>query len=243
MKMDKKTKSSLAVALENIANYIFGADASQPTPLTKEQIRVQSITTNEPIQAVNPDGTLSDLADGQYQVEDKVFEVQGGIIIKVEGEEAPIEAPASGDTQDAPAEQMAEVPASGDTSTECAVEDVPASGDTQDAPAVEEPSEEPIEEPEDESAMKIVELEEKVVMLEERISQLEEMIAGVGQVEAEMKEKLSASINELGNVIERFSKQPVQGSVTKKEFTYSNEQERKLFETAQAFSALKSKYE
>lgn len=239
MKMDKKTKSSLATALENIANYIFGADASQPTPLSKEQIRVQSITTNEPIQAVNPDGTLSDLADGQYQVEDKVFEVKGGIIIKVEGEEAPIEVPASGDTQDAPAEQMAEAPASGDTSTECAIEDVPASGDTQDVPAVEEPS----EEPEDESAMKIVELEEKVVMLEERISQLEEMIAGVGQAEAEMKEKLSASINELGSVIERFSKQPVQGSVTKKEFTYSNEQERKLFETAQAFSALKSKYE
>lgn len=236
MKMDKKTKSSLAVALENIANYIFGADASQPTPLSKEQIRVQSITTNEPIQAVNPDGTLSDLADGQYQVEDKVFEVQGGIIIKVEGEEAPIEAPASGDTQDAPAEQMAEVPASGDT------QDAPAVEAPTEEP-VEEPSEEPIEEPEDESAMKIVELEEKVVMLEERISQLEEMIAGVGQAEAEMKEKLSQSINELGDVINKFSKQPVQGSVTKKEFTYSNEQERKLFETAQAFSALKSKYE
>lgn len=206
-------KKELIKALKSLTAIYFGK------VYTPDELKVSAKEIGGKVEMIQADGTLAPAPDGEYAMEDGTsFTVKDGVIETLVG-------------QDAPANDMAEVPAEVDA----AIVDAPEA--TPESPA------------EDTSPEDAVDMEARISALEGSIAELakklDECMANMGNMESQKLESakeieaFNKTVQELNTNIQTLAKVPVEFSKTNKKVVVEETKQDQLFELAKLIGRVK----
>jgi hypothetical protein len=210
-------KKELIKTFQNLLGVYFGKVYSD------SELKVSSMEVGSKVESINADGTLSDVEDGDYVMENgTAFTTKDSMIVSIEGQEpvAPVEAEVEVTVEDESIEPIVE-------------DEVPASGTTE-VEVIEPVEEEDMED----------EMEARVKTLEDTIASLVEKVAAMEAKEAETLSaitKFNSEVETLNSNIKTLAKVPVQFTKTNNKNIVNDNKEEKMLDLARILGGVTKK--